>query len=442
VTSGQQLATGIVLGLAAVLLAGFAVAWHPTIAPVEPPAQASFDGAEVKRGEGLALIGECMSCHTADSTRSENGKPLAGGRPMTTPFGTVFTTNITPDRETGIGTWSREAFARAMRSGVAQNGQHLYPAFPYDHFTKANDPDLAAIYAWLMTRQPVSARAPANELKQPFGWRPFVALWNLRYLREGPPADDPRQSAEWNRGRALVEGPAHCGACHTPRDRFGGEDKARAYDGAMVEGWYAPPLNTRSPAVRAWTADRLFAYLRTGLSPSHSAVAGPMGAVTRALARAPEQDVRAIAVYVASLMANAPAAKDDLPTPDNQQVADQARPEAALLFAGACSGCHGAGAPMTQQGRPPLSWGTALHEDSPHNTVRIIMRGLAPPVGPSGPAMPAFADYFTDHQLADLAAYLRARYTDKPPWPDIAEAISAARLERTPPSRPAKEASR
>src|SRR5439155_13397031 len=191
----------ILIGLAVVLLAGFAVAWHPAIAPIERPTAASFDRAEVKRGEGLALIGDCASCHTGDAA-----KPLAGGRPMATPFGTVFTTNITPDRETGIGSWSREAFVRAMRSGVAQNGQHLYPAFPYDHFTRASDQDLAAIYAWLMTRPAVTAGAPTNELKEPFGWRPLVAVWNLRYLREVPPADIPGRSDGWNVFRALVDG--------------------------------------------------------------------------------------------------------------------------------------------------------------------------------------------------------------------------------------------
>jgi mono/diheme cytochrome c family protein len=412
------------VGLAVVLLACFAVAWHPAIAPIEPPTAGHFDRALVARGEGLALIGDCVGCHTV-----EGGRPLAGGKPLPTPFGTVFVTNITPDRQTGIGSWSREAFVRAMRAGVAQNGEHLYPAFPYDHFARASDDDLTALYAYLMSRPPVAARTPANRLKEPFGFRPLVAAWNLRYLREGPLADDPGQSADWNRGRALTEGLAHCGACHTPRDRFGGEDTARAYDGAMVEGWYAPPLNARSPAVRAWTAERLFTYLRTGLSPSHAAAAGPMGGVTRAFAKAPEKDVAAIAVYVASLMSGAPAAKDDLPTPDRQDLADRAHPEAALLFAGACASCHSAGAPMMQQGRPPLSWGTPLHEDTPHDTVRMIMQGLASPAGPSGPAMPAFADSFSDRQLDDIAAYLRARYTDKPPWPDIAQAIGAARLD-------------
>ncbi len=429
-TLGRRLLVGVVVGLAVLLLACFAVAWHPAIAPIEPPTAASFDRAIVARGEGLALIGDCVGCHTTDG-----GRPFAGGRGMQTPFGTVFVSNITPDRQTGIGSWSREAFVRAMRSGVAQNGDHLYPAFPYQHFTRASDDDLAALYAYLMSRQPVAARTPAHRMNEPFGFRPLVAAWNLRYLSEGPLADDAGQSAEWNRGRALAEGLAHCGGCHTPRDSLGGEDTARAYDGAMVEGWYAPPLNARSPAVRAWTAERLFAYLRTGLSPSHAAAAGPMGSVTRALARAPEKDVAAIAVYVASLMSGAPAAKDDLPTQDKHDVADQAHPEAALLFAGACGACHAPGAPMMQQGRPPLSWGTPLHEDTPHDTVRIIMQGLASPAGPSGPAMPAFADSFSDRQLGDIAAYLRARYTDKPPWPDIAQAIGAARLAEKRPGK-------
>ena len=429
-TPGRRLLVGVVVGLAVLLLACFAMAWHPAIAPIEPPTAASFDRAVVARGEGLALIGDCVGCHTTDG-----GRPFAGGRGMQTPFGTVFVSNITPDRQTGIGSWSREAFVRAMRRGVAPNGDHLYPAFPYQHFTRASDDDLAALYAYLMTRQPVAARTPANQMDEPFGFRPLVAAWNLRYLREGPLADDPGRSAEWNRGRALAEGLAHGGGCHTPRDSLGGEDTARAYDGAMVEGWYAPPLNARSPAVRAWTAERLFTYLRTGISPSHAAAAGPMGKVTRGLAQAPAKDVAAIAVYVASLMSGAPAAKDDLPTPDRQDVADQAHPEAALLFAGACGACHAPGAPMMQQGRPPLSWGTPLHEDTPHDTVRIIMQGLASPAGPSGPAMPAFADSFSDRQLGDIAAYLRARYTDKPPWPDIAQAIGAARLAEKRPGK-------
>ena len=155
-------------------------------------------------------------------------RPAAGRRPaLQTPFGTVFATNITPDPETGIGAWSREAFERAMRDGIARDGEQLYPAFPYDHFTHATDAELDALYACLMTRRPVAGRAPANRLDGRFGFRPLVAAWNLLYLREGPLPTDPATAADWNRGRVLAEGLAHCGGCHTPRNGFGAEDSAR-----------------------------------------------------------------------------------------------------------------------------------------------------------------------------------------------------------------------
>ncbi|HTB41806.1 MAG TPA: c-type cytochrome [Reyranella sp.] len=401
-------------------MAAFAVSWQPAWPPLAN-AVATFDPAVVARGEQLAHVGNCAGCHTA-----QGGRPFAGGRPLETPFGTVFTTNITPDPDTGIGRWSRKAFVRALRDGVALNGDLLYPAFPYDHFTHASDRDIDALYAFLMTRPAVQARAPANRLKEPFGFRPLIAGWNLLFLHKGPLADDPGQSAEWNRGRALAEGLAHCGGCHTPRNELGAERTDHAYDGAWTEGWYAPPLNASSPAVRPWTADALFAYLRTGLSATHAAAAGPMGSVTRGLAQASEDDVRAIAVYFASLMAHAPATKGTPPA-DKGNAADAAHPEAAALFAGACATCHAAGAPMMQEGRPSLAWGTALHEDTPNDTIQIIMHGLVPSAGRSGPAMPAYGESFSDRQLAQITAYLRARYTDKPPWPDIPRAVAQVR---------------
>jgi nicotinate dehydrogenase subunit B len=408
---------------AALLALAFAFAWHPEIEPITPPAASSFDRVLVAEGENLARLGNCAACHTADPAR-----PLAGGRALPTPFGTVFATNITPDAQAGIGAWSREAFNRAMRRGIARNGEHLYPAFPYDHFTHASDGELEALYAWLMTRAPIAGRAPMTQLDGVFGFRPLIAAWNLLHLVEGPLPPDPAQSSQWNRGRALAEGLAHCGACHTPRTSLGAEDKTRAYDGAMVEGWYAPPLNTRSPAARPWTVERLHVYLRTGLSPAHAAAAGPMGDVTRALAEARDDDVHAIAVYFASLMSQAPAARQDNPEPiDRMTLAQQTHPEAATLFAGACAVCHEPGAPMMQQGRPPLAWGTPLHADNAHNTVRIIMEGLASPAGPAGPAMPGFADMLDDRQLREMTAYLRTRFTDKPPWSDVADAVAQAR---------------
>lgn len=420
---------GWLLAIASVLLIGssavvLAFAWFPALAPIAPPRPEAFNRAIVARGEGLAAIGNCEGCHTVG-----DGQPYAGGLALQTPFGTIYSTNITPDPATGIGRWSRKAFGRAMHQGVARDGHLLYPAFPYDHFTRTNRSDLDALYAYLMTRAPVTARAPPNRLKPPFGFRPLVGAWNLLYLRTGTLPAVPTESAAWNRGRELVEGLGHCGSCHTPRDGRGGERRMVAYDGGWVDGWYAPPLNAKSPAVQAWTFERLFLYLRTGLSPAHAAAAGPMGAVTRQLAQAPEHEVYAIAAYVAWLLEDAPAAKSnkDAPPIDRQEAADRDHPEAATLFAGACAVCHGPGAPMMQEGRPPLAWGTPLHAATPHDAVRIVLEGLSPPAGPYSPTMPAFGDILTDKQIADIAAYLRARFTDKAPWPDLQRVTAQAR---------------
>lgn len=418
-----RFAVWVTLVCAGAIAAAIVLAWPPEIEKVTPPAPNSFDRTLVAEGEDLARLGNCAGCHTAEPSR-----PLGGGRALPTPFGTVFATNITPHPEDGIGSWSREAFGRALRRGIARDGTHLYPAFPYDHFTHVTDPQLGALYAWMMTRRPIAGRAPPTRLDGVAGWRPAMAAWNLVFLREGPIADDPAQTPQWNRGRALVAGLAHCGACHTPRDRFGAEDRSRLFDGAEIEGWYAPPLNARSPAVQPWTADELYAYLRTGLAPRHAAAAGPMGDVTRALSQVPEDDVRAIAVYVASLMATAPAAQQEAAEPIDR-LADAARshPEGATLFAGACATCHDTGAPMMRLGRPHLAWGTPLHTDNARDTVAIIMKGLVSPAGATGPTMPAYADLLDDRQVQELASYLRARFTDKPPWPDVQAVVVQAR---------------
>lgn len=414
-TRGGWLPAGVALGLVAITVAAVVLVWKPVLPPISPPAAASFDRAAVLQGEALAHLGNCRTCHTASG-----GQPFAGGRALQTPFGTIFATNITPDPDTGIGRWSAAAFVRAMHEGVSRDGRFLYPAFPYDHFARVGDADLTALYAFLMSRSPVRASVPENRLVWPYGYRPLLAAWNLLYLpKEATDSSD--------RGRYLAEGLAHCGACHTPRNGLGAEMSDRTYDGAWTEGWYAPPLNVHSPAVRPWTADELFAYLRTGVSATHAAAAGPMGDVTRELADAPEADVRAIAVYFAGLMADAPAAKGGGALPDKQSLADQAHPEGATLFAGACAACHEAGAPMMQQGRPPLGAGTSLHQDMPHNTLHVIVRGFTPPPGRAGPSMPAFANDFTDRQLVEIAAYLRARYTDLPPWQDLEKAVSDVR---------------
>src|SRR6266850_8123081 len=213
--------SAIIGGIIAALAIGgvgavFAVAWRPAIAAIDPPAPQSFPPDLIKRGRELAAIGNCNDCHTV-----RGGRNFAGGLPVPTPFGTIFSANITPDAETGIGRWSEAAFRRAMREGVDRRGRHLYPAFPYDHFTLVSDDDDKALYAFFMTREPVRAKAPANDLSFPLNFRPVIAAWQLLYFRPGPYRPDPAQSEAWNRGAYLVEGLAHCGACHTPRNAFG-----------------------------------------------------------------------------------------------------------------------------------------------------------------------------------------------------------------------------
>ena len=184
-------------------------------------------------------------------------------------------TNITPDPETGIGHWSEAAFLRALREGVDRAGRHLYPAFPYDHFTKLTDEDIGALYAFLMTRRAVRAPAQANRLSFPFNWRPLLAGWKLLYLTRGPAQGNEAS----DRGAYLVEALAHCGSCHTPRNRFGAEERSRTFAGGEAEDWHAPALNADSPAPHPWTRDQLFTYLRRGFVEPHGVAAGPMQSV-------------------------------------------------------------------------------------------------------------------------------------------------------------------
>jgi len=390
----------------------------PTLPP--PGRAQSFAPDQIAQGAALVKLGDCQTCHTA-----EDGAPFAGGRPIGTPFGQVFTTNVTPDPGTGIGGYSREAFRRAMRQGLRRDGAELYPAFPYDHFSYAADGDFDALYAFLMTRQPVVRANTPNRLVPPVGFRPIVAIWKALYFRPRPFTPTAGKSDQWNRGAYLVQSFGHCGACHTPHNALGAEQKGRDLDGAYAEGWYAPPLDAATPASVPWTADGLFTYLRTGLDANHAAAAGPMGPVAHELARAPEADVRAMAVYLADRLAT-PARSRGV---DRAAAAAAAHPQGAALYAGACATCHDAGAPMMREGRPPLALGTPLHEDDPRDVIQIVLQGLKPPLGAAGPAMPPFANHFTDSQVAEIAAYLRARYSDAPPWRELPRAVAKARRE-------------
>jgi mono/diheme cytochrome c family protein len=414
--------------VAALLIAGavaaFAIAWRPAI---DPPAPRSFDAALVKRGRDLAAIGNCNDCHTV-----RGGKNFAGGLPVPTPFGTIFSSNITPDAETGIGRWPEAAFRRAMQSGVDRDGRHLYPTFPYDHFTNVTDEDDQALYAYLMTRQPVHAAARANQLSFPLDQRFVIAGWKLLFLRRGSYQPDSAQSAEWNRGAYLVEGLAHCGACHTPRNALGAERATAQFAGGDVDNWHAYAINAQSPAPVPWDADALFAYLRDGWHPDHGVARGRMAQVVSNLSSVPPSDIRAIATYMAGVFG--------APTPDRKRQgeavlaqvrspsvqAPKADAAGAAIYAAACATCHETGRTLPFGG-VNLALSTAIAGPDPRNVANIVLSGVRPVEGERSPIMPGFAGSMNDGQVTALLNYLRARFGNQPAWTDVEKTVEDAR---------------
>ena len=288
-----------VLAAAAVgTLAFFALAHRAEIQPVEPPAAASFSAELIARGEVLAAAGNCESCHT-----TKDGQHFAGGLGIGTPFGTIFTSNITPDPANGIGRWSGRAFARALHEGVARDGTHLYPAFPFDHFTRVTDDDVQALYAYLMTRPPANSVPPANTVPFPMDIRALQWGWKLLFFHPGVYRPDPAKSEAWNRGAYLSEGLAHCGACHSPRNGLGASKTGSyAYTGSTVDGWVAPALTAANTAPLPWTEEELYSFLRTGGTALHGVAAASMSEVIHiGLAKLPDADIKAIATYFADL---------------------------------------------------------------------------------------------------------------------------------------------
>jgi mono/diheme cytochrome c family protein len=406
------------------ILAAAALFYATHLTMPEERTQRAYPPDIVRRGAELAAFGYCASCHTA-----EDGKRFAGGRPLATPFGTIYGTNITPDAETGIGLWTQAAFNRAMRDGVDRAGRDLYPAFPYDHFTRLSEQDLGALYAFLMTREAVHAANRANALAFPYNLRPLLAGWKLLYLDKAPAPADQTRSAEWNRGAYLVEALSHCGACHTPRDRFGAEIASRRFDGGEAEDWWAPPLNRNTPSPVAWSEEGLFNYLRSW-DAAHGGAVGPMAPVVAALASVPESDVRAIAAYVASSLAQ--RGESEARVDDRPAEATAANPQGAELYAGVCATCHETGGhvPFTVAS---LGQHTSIHAPDPRNVIHVILEGIQPPEGTVGAIMPASADTLNDAQIAEIVSYLRARYSRQPQWQNIGDDIARIRRQRTGP---------
>jgi nicotinate dehydrogenase subunit B len=423
VTAAALVAGGI--GIAAALLP-----WR-SIAPIPRPDASVFSRATIERGRQLAALGDCATCHTLI-----NGMLNAGGRAIETPFGIIYSTNITPDVETGIGNWSYPAFERAMREGIHRDGRHLYPAFPYTHFAKASDADLQALYAFLMAQAPVSSENRAQALAFPFNWRPLLAGWNALFHSPATFTPDLTQSAAWNRGAYLVEGLGHCGACHSPRNALGAE-KTNAYlAGGLAEGWEAPPLTTLSHAPIPWSEDELFAYLRTGTSRFHGVAAGPMTPVVKDLTALPDEDIRAMATYLASFneTADGKPAQEALAAELERTTGTRIvaiSPAGQRFYEGACAVCHEVGGPPLFGSRPSLALNSNLHATTPDNLIQVILHGITEPVSSDLGYMPAFADHMSDDQIADLVSYLRQRFaSDKPAWADLSMRVNLVRAAR------------
>lgn len=421
----------VLLAAAVVGIGGFAAfAWQPAIAPIAQPSPSSFPPELVARGQTLAVAGYCASCHTA-----KDGALYAGNYPIVTGFGTIYSTNITPDAETGIGRWSEQAFRRAMHEGIARDGSYLFPAFPYDHFTKLTDGDVAALYAYFMTRQPVRAVAPPDTLPFPLNIRMLQAGWRLLFFRPGRFEPQPERGPQWNRGAYLAEGISHCGACHTPRNLLGAEERSRAYLGASINSWFAPPLTAANPSPVPWDEAELFAYLRTGFSHFHGTSAGPMAPVVHdGLAKLPESDVRALAVYFANVDDAAARAHEAKPAIAKALSADRLEAglrydPAARLYTAACASCHYNSGVGPNPLRPDLALNSAVNLADPTNLIRVILYGIDAKQGMPGVVMPGFAHGFSNDDVARIATYLRATRTTQAPWPDLEEKVASIRAE-------------
>ena len=412
------------IGIAAI----FALAYRPAIAEVTQPQ--AFAPQLVAQGQVLAAGGYCATCHTI-----RGGQPYAGGYAMKTGFGTIYSTNITPDLKTGIGGWSEEAFARALREGVSRDGSHLFPALPYDHFTKLSDADVHALYAYVMTRPPVAiAEQPANTVPFPLNVRAFQAAWKLLFFKAGRFQPDPARDAAWNRGAYLTDALGHCGACHTPRNALGAERRDAAYTGAAVDGWIAPPLTGANPSPVPWGTPELVAYLTSGITQYHGSAAGPMAAVVHdGVAKLSPADQQAVVRYIESLGGGDGRAAQAAPAIARALLADRAGTGLtydadARLFTAACASCHYNAGAAPSPLRPDLALNSAVALDEPTNLIRVILYGISAKSGAPGVVMPGFTG-FSDADVARLAAYIRRTRSTRPAWTDLPKKVAEIRAE-------------
>jgi mono/diheme cytochrome c family protein len=381
----------------------------------EPGVPVADATAQIAQGAYLARAGDCMACHTV-----RGGSPYAGGRAIQTPFGNLYTPNITPDTATGIGRWSADDFWRALHNGKSQDGRFLYPAFPYPNYTKVTRADSDAMFAYFKTLQPVQQPNREHALRFPYNQRILLAGWRALYFKPGVYQPVTGQTADWNRGAYLVQGLGHCSACHTNRNALGAADTNADLGGGMIQilNWYAPSLTSDAEAgLGNWDVRHIVDLLKTGVSP-RSTVFGPMAEVVReSLQHLSGNDVHAMAGYLKSLPQNG-----NQESPGAAQAAD---PQAdAVLKRGAdlyekhCVDCHKANGQGIPPAYPPLGGNRAITMTSATNPIRMVLNGGYPPSTGGNPrpyGMPPYGPLLNDDEVAALVSYIRNSWGNRAP---------------------------
>jgi len=406
-------------------LAGVAVASVFALArrgeePLPQPAPPFAPSAQqIQRGEYLARAGDCIACHTP-----QGSQPFAGGLALATPFGTVYTPNITSDAEAGIGRWSAAEFWRAMHNGRSRDGRMLYPAFPYPNYTHVTREDSDAIYAYLLSVPPSGQRNRPHEVGFPYNTPLAMAVWRALFFTPGRFAPEPAQSAEWNRGAYLVQGLAHCSACHSPRNALGASSAAQALGGGLMPGqnWYAPSLHSPHEAGLAdWPLEEVVQLLQTGLTSRASAM-GPMGEVVgNSTQYLSPSDLRAMAVYLRALP------QDGSPRPAPGAADAQAMARGSRIYTQQCAQCHGDQGEGKAGLFPALAGNRGVLLESPANVVQLVLHGgfQAQTAGNPRPlGMPPFLHVLDDDEVAAVSTFVRNA------WGNRAEPVDGFAVRR------------
>jgi mono/diheme cytochrome c family protein len=405
----------LILGAAALAVVAGLAAW--LVLPLDdagpaPTITAKLSAEEkIARGAYLARAGDCMACHTV-----RGGVAYAGGRALQTPFGNVISPNITPDKETGIGSWSADDFWGALHNGKAKDGRLLYPAFPYTSYTRVTRDDADALYAYFQSLPATRQANRPHDLRFPYNQQLMLAAWRALYFRPAVFRPQNAQSVDWNRGAYLVEGLGHCSACHSQRNTLGASGDSLSGGLIPVLGWYAPSLTSDSEAgLGEWLPDHIRQLLKTGASP-RSTVFGPMAEVVQqSLQHLSDADINAMAVYLKSLKGN--GEKSDYEQ-DKSQEAQDFRSAGALIYERHCIECHGAKGNGLPPGYPPLAGNRALTTTEAVNPIRIVLNGGFAPGTAGNPrpyGMPPFGHVLNDTEVAQVVSYLRNAWGNSAP---------------------------